>query len=72
MLEFGHTVLATDLLRERSHSHLESLNRRTGETVNLMELGSDEIVYVARFPILHVGSRLPFFSPSLAEPFTPG
>ena len=68
MLEFGHTVLATDLLRERSHHHLESLNRRTGETVNLMELEGDEIVYVARFPSLHavsvdlhVGSRLPAF-----------
>jgi IclR family transcriptional regulator, pca regulon regulatory protein len=68
MLEFGHTVLATNRLRERAQPHLEALNRRTGETVNLMELEGDEIVYVARFPSLHavsvdlhVGSRLPAF-----------
>lgn len=68
MLEFGHTVLTTHQLRERAQPHLEALNRRTGETVNLMELEGDEIVYVARFPSahavsvdLHVGSRLPAF-----------
>ena len=68
MLEFGHTVLATDRLREKAYPFLERLNRRTGETVNLMELEGDEIVYVARFPSLHavsvdlhVGSRLPAF-----------
>lgn len=68
MLEFGHTVLATDRVRERSQPHLEALNKRTGETVNLMELEGDEIVYVSRFPSLHavsvdlhVGSRLPAF-----------
>ncbi|WP_167784769.1 IclR family transcriptional regulator [Ramlibacter rhizophilus] len=68
MLEFGHTVLATDQLRERAHPHLEALSRRTCETVNLMELEGDEIVYVARWPSvhavsvdLHVGSRLPAF-----------
>jgi len=66
MLEFGHTVLATDRLREKAHPILEQLNRRTGETVNLMEMEGDEIVYIARFPSLHavsvdlhVGSRLP-------------
>ena len=68
MLEFGHTVLATDELRERAQPHLQALNRRTAETVNLMELEGDEIVYVSRFPSvhavsvdLHVGSRLPAF-----------
>lgn len=68
MLEFGHTMLATNQLRERAQPHLEALNRRTGETVNLMELEGDEIVYVARFPgvhavsvDLHVGSRLPAY-----------
>ncbi|WP_423456489.1 IclR family transcriptional regulator [Ottowia sp. VDI28] len=68
MLEFGYTVLSTNELRERAAPHLEELNRRTGETVNLMELESDEIVYVARYPSrhavsvdLHVGSRLPAF-----------
>jgi IclR family pca regulon transcriptional regulator len=66
MLEFGHTVLATNAVRERAQPHLEALNRRTSETVNLMELEGDEIVYVSRFPSvhavsvdLHVGSRLP-------------
>jgi DNA-binding IclR family transcriptional regulator len=68
MLEFGHTVLATDQVRERAQPHLEALNRRTGETVNLMELEGEDIVYVARWPSahavsvdLHVGSRLPAF-----------
>jgi IclR family pca regulon transcriptional regulator len=68
MLEFGHTVLATDRVRERAQPHLEALNRRTGETVNLMELEGEEIVYVLRYPSLHavsvdlhVGSRLPAY-----------
>lgn len=68
MLEFGHTVLATNAVRERAQPHLEALNRRTSETVNLMEMEGDEIVYVSRFPSLHavsvdlhVGSRLPAF-----------
>ena len=68
MLEFGHTVLATDRVREKATPHLEALNRITGETVNLMELEGREIIYVARFPSLHpvsvdlhVGSRLPAF-----------
>jgi DNA-binding IclR family transcriptional regulator len=66
MLEFGHTVLTTNHVRERAQPHLEALNRRTSETVNLMELEGQEIVYVSRFPSLHavsvdlhVGSRLP-------------
>lgn len=68
MLEFGHTVLATNQLRDRAQPHLEALNRRTGETVNLMELEGEEIVYVSRYPSLHpvsvdlhLGSRLPAF-----------
>jgi DNA-binding IclR family transcriptional regulator len=68
MLEFGHTVLATDRLREKAYPFLERLNKTTGETVNLMELEGEEIVYVARFPSvhpvsvdLHIGSRLPAF-----------
>ena len=68
MLEFGHTVLATHWLREKASPHLEALNRKTGETVNLTEMEGPEIVYVARFPSLHavsvdlhVGSRLPAY-----------
>jgi len=68
MLDFGHTVLATDPVRAKAYSFLERLNTATGETVNLMELEGHDIVYVARFPSahavsvdLHVGSRLPAF-----------
>ncbi len=68
LIEFGHAVLSTDGLREVALPHLDALNRRCGETVNLMELEGHEIVYVARFPSrhavsvdLHVGSRLPAF-----------
>lgn len=68
MLDFGHTVLATDPVRAKAYPFLERLNATTGETVNLMELEGDDIVYVARFPSLHavsvdlhVGSRLPAF-----------
>lgn len=68
MLEFGHTVLATHRLREKASPHLEALNRKTGETVNLTEMEGTEIVYVVRFPSLHavsvdlhVGSRLPAY-----------
>lgn len=68
MLDFGHTVLATDPVRTVAYPHLAQLNALTGETVNLMELEGHDIVYVARFPSvhavsvdLHVGSRLPAF-----------
>lgn len=68
MLEFGHTVLATNRLRTLVQPHLEALNRRVGETVNLTELQGQEIVYMMRYPShhavsvdLHVGSRLPAF-----------
>jgi len=68
MLEFGHTVLATDRLRACAQPHLEALNRRVSETVNLMKREDLEIVYVLRYPSLHavsvdlhVGSRLPVF-----------
>jgi len=68
MLDFGHTVLATDPVRAKAYPFLERLSAATGETVNLMELEGHDIVYVARFPSvhavsvdLHVGSRLPAF-----------
>lgn len=68
MLEFGHTVLSADPLRDIAAPHLEALNRASCETVNLMELEGSEIVYVLRYasihPVsvnLHVGSRLPAF-----------
>jgi DNA-binding IclR family transcriptional regulator len=68
MLDFGHTVLATDPVRAKAAPILERLNATTGETVNLTELEGHDIVYVARFPSvhpvsvdLHVGSRLPAF-----------
>jgi len=68
MLEFGHTVLATDSVKEVADPHLQRLNQHCRETVNLMELEGREIVYVSRYPSvhpvsvnLHVGSRLPAF-----------
>ena len=68
MLEFGHTVLATDSVKEVADPHLLRLNLHCRETVNLMELEGREIVYVSRYPSihpvsvnLHVGSRLPAF-----------
>jgi DNA-binding IclR family transcriptional regulator len=68
LVELGHAALAADSLRGLALPHLEALNERCGETVNLTELEGDEIVYVARFPSrhavsvdLHVGSRLPAF-----------
>ncbi|HYG43212.1 MAG TPA: IclR family transcriptional regulator [Bordetella sp.] len=68
MLEFGHTVLTTDSVKEVADRHLLRLNQQCRETVNLMELEGREIVYVSRYPSihpvsvnLHVGSRLPAF-----------
>jgi DNA-binding IclR family transcriptional regulator len=68
MLEFSHSVLAANEVREIAEPHLRLLNRESKETVNLMELEGEEIVYVSRFtsthPVsvnLHVGSRLPAF-----------
>lgn len=68
LLSFSHTVLSLDRLREKANPFLEALNRNTGETVNLMRLEGEEIVYISRFPSkhavsvdLHVGSRLPAF-----------
>jgi len=68
MLEFGHTVLATDSVKEVADPHLLRLNQRCHETVNLMKLEGRDIVYVSRYPSvhpvsvnLHVGSRLPAF-----------
>ncbi|SDS49729.1 IclR family transcriptional regulator [Bradyrhizobium canariense] len=68
LLEFGHSVLAANEVREIAEPHLRRLNQESKETVNLMELEGEEIVYVSRFasvhPVsvnLHVGSRLPAF-----------
>jgi IclR family transcriptional regulator, pca regulon regulatory protein len=68
MLTFSHALLSGDHLREVALPHLEALNKQTGETVNLMELEGQQIVYVVRLPgshpvsvDLHVGSRLPAF-----------
>jgi IclR family transcriptional regulator, pca regulon regulatory protein len=68
LLEFGHSVLAADEVREIAEPYLRRLNQESKETVNLMKLEGDEIVYVSRFtsphPVsvnLHVGSRLPVF-----------
>jgi len=49
VLHLSHAMLSSDSLRDRALPHLEDLNRRTAETVNLMEMEGDEIVYVVRF-----------------------
>lgn len=76
LLEFGHSVLATHLVREAAEPHLRALNQASQETVNLMELDGSEIVYVLRFPSthavsvdLHVGSRLPVFCTAAGRAF---
>ncbi|WP_454689021.1 IclR family transcriptional regulator [Achromobacter aloeverae] len=68
LLEFSHSMLVTDLIREAAEPHLRALNQACRETVNLMDLEGSEIVYVLRYPSthpvsvdLHVGSRLPVF-----------
>lgn len=68
LLELSHSVLAMNRVRELAEPHLRALNQSCQETVNLMELEGNEIVYVSRFPSthpvsvdLHVGSRLPAF-----------
>ena len=71
IVELGRTVLTASRVREIAAPHLDSLKRRTGETVNLIELDGDEIVYVARYSGAHVvnvdlpvGARLPIFCTS--------
>ncbi|QHJ00935.1 helix-turn-helix domain-containing protein [Xylophilus rhododendri] len=68
LLEFGHSVLQVDIVREIAEPFLQELNQACRETVNLMELEGRDIVYVLRYPSshpvsvdLHVGSRLPAF-----------
>ncbi|MFC4275373.1 IclR family transcriptional regulator [Achromobacter aloeverae] len=68
LLEFSYSMLVTDLIREAAEPHLRALNLACRETVNLMDLEGNEIVYVLRYPSshpvsvdLHVGSRLPVF-----------
>lgn len=78
LLEFSHSVLATDLVREAAEAHLRTLSQACKETVNLMELEGSEIVYVLRFPSshpvsvdLHVGSRLPVFCSAAGRAILP-
>jgi DNA-binding IclR family transcriptional regulator len=59
VLDFGHTVLATDPVRAKAYPFSSGSTPTTGETVNLMELEGNDIVYVARFPSLHCGQRRP-------------
>lgn len=68
MLSLSQAALSHDVVKGKALPFLKRLNQRTGETVNLMTMEGDEIVYVARFPSQHavsvdlrVGSRLPVF-----------
>lgn len=67
-LRLGHAMLRLDRLREVAHPHLQALNRRCRETVNLLEQEGNEIVFMTRFPSFHVvsvdlkiGARLPLY-----------
>ncbi|PKQ39250.1 IclR family transcriptional regulator [Pseudomonas sp. YY-1] len=75
-LNTGYRYLQTHVLLERANPYLLELNRQTGETVNLAELDSGEMVYIGRFPSPHravvhmpVGRRLPIFCSSAGRAF---
>ncbi|MCW1935851.1 helix-turn-helix domain-containing protein [Pseudomonas sp. MDMC_285] len=77
-LNTGYRYLQTHVLLERANPYLLELNRQTGETVNLAELDSGEMVYIGRFPSPHravvhmpVGRRLPISVHRRAARFSP-
>lgn len=76
LLEFSHAVLQVDRVAEAADPYLQKLSQDCKETVNLMELDSNEIVYVLRYPSmhpvsvdLHVGSRLPAYCTAAGRSF---
>lgn len=69
VLELGFTYLQTDRLLEYATPLLYDANRRCGESLNITELVSTEVVYVARAPGRHVisvdiflGMRVPAYA----------
>jgi IclR family pca regulon transcriptional regulator len=74
VLELGAAYLESMNIESLTHTHLEDLARRTGDSAALTVLDGTEIVYVARASVrtlvrleAHVGSRLPAFPTSMGR-----
>jgi IclR family pca regulon transcriptional regulator len=74
VLELGAAYLESMNIETLTHTHLEDLARRTGDSAALTVLDGTEIVYVARASVrtlvrleAHVGSRLPAFPTSMGR-----
>jgi len=68
VLQLSYNYLRANEIIDKASPYLLDISRTLGETSNLQELDGHEIVFVARFPGLHlvnvdiaVGSRLPAF-----------
>lgn len=68
VLELGFNYLRTDSLVERAMPYLLEANRRSEETINLLELDGTDVIYVARVPGRHqiavdvvLGTELPAY-----------
>lgn len=68
VLQLSYNYLRNNALVDKASPYLLDISRTLGETANLQELDDTEIVFVARFPGMHlvnvdiaVGSRLPAF-----------
>ncbi|MFT4267279.1 MAG: IclR family transcriptional regulator C-terminal domain-containing protein [Xenophilus sp.] len=68
VLQLSYNYLRTNELVDKASPYLLDISRTLGETTNLQELDGTDIVFVARFPGVHlvnvdiaVGSRLPAF-----------
>lgn len=68
VLQLSYNYLRTHELVDKASPYLLEISRTLGETTNLQELDDTDIVFVARFPGVHlvnvdiaVGSRLPAF-----------
>ncbi len=66
LLQFSYNYVRANELIDKASPYLLDISRRLSETTNLLELDGPDIVFVARFPGLHlvnidivVGARLP-------------
>src|SRR6187200_2910399 len=74
VLELGAAYLESMNIESLTHTHLEDLARRTGDSAALTVLDGTEIVYVARASVrtlvrleAHVGSHFPAFATSMGR-----
>jgi IclR family pca regulon transcriptional regulator len=74
VLELGAAYLESMNIESLTHTHLEDLASRTGDSAALTVLDGTEIVYVARASVrtlvrleAHVGSRLPAYPTSMGR-----